>query len=651
MDSSNEELVNLPVTVNKTPGFLTVLPEQLLFYEGSSLQVIKDTVSLQVACSDIVTQLQNTPKPEQNFEDAKFLLKLQVKGSKRPVTIAFIDPTKKEIQRNALRDALVPIIALQKSQRSGTPLSEHEAATRIKVLAANSDLAKLHKSLVQKGVITEDEFWETRKSLLLSESLQASQVRGAGSELLQEVKPQPTETQDVKVVLTADKIKAIFLQNPSVERAYADLVPDQLSEVQFWKRYFTSRFFSTGKASGSDVVQSSTAIIKEGGGSSELFDKYIAEIEASMDSDSIANQNVNRKVHVLLNLASIETAENDRIVGTVRPDLTMRPGTNKRSLSVIRKCNKLCEMVLKNSVEKGSDRVASTEGGVTFGDPMFIDEFDDLKPHEQPEPLPLHIENAAAYFQSFNVDADTLSSVSSPNYIPVSNAISDSRGDLVELLKSACSSILFPSDCPPNFSQEFLKSYESFMEQSPWPQTGGGAHNLNHMALPPLLNKLALEREAVNQSLDNMLLPHEHSYTASGSEIGAVNEFVSGIPAAVLLQASQLVANANELLHHFWAAWNHMAQSSAVENSSLGSKAHRMIKVIQQTSVSLDEFERIVAEAADAASNIKAKVASLFSSTRVSVNYAVELFQSSKIAQHGMQKTFPIAVAANSPVD
>lgn len=97
--------------------------------------------------------------------------------------------------RNVCKDFVASAIALSGEsgrtvpEKSAVPiqdeqLSAAEMERRIKLLQEDSDLQKLHKQFVIGGILSEAEFWATRKSLLIYR--QHAEVVGA--ELQQEAK-------------------------------------------------------------------------------------------------------------------------------------------------------------------------------------------------------------------------------------------------------------------------------------------------------------------------------------------------------------------------------------------------------------------------------------------------------------------------------
>eukprot|EP01087_Luapelamoeba_hula_P024350 TRINITY_DN9235_c0_g2_i1.p1 TRINITY_DN9235_c0_g2~~TRINITY_DN9235_c0_g2_i1.p1 ORF type:complete len:816 (-),score=173.23 TRINITY_DN9235_c0_g2_i1:86-2533(-) len=136
-------------------------------------------------------------------------------------------------------------------------LSVEEAKQRAALLAGNLELNSLFEKLVGSGVVTEEEFWETRKHMLQSEAHAATQQRkGMPSELLADVRPVMETCNAVHYRLTPTIIHQIFLEYPAVKKAYDEWVPDKLTEQQFWTKYFQSQYFHRDRVKASQARES-----------------------------------------------------------------------------------------------------------------------------------------------------------------------------------------------------------------------------------------------------------------------------------------------------------------------------------------------------------------------------------------------------------
>ncbi|KAJ3679186.1 hypothetical protein LUZ60_017197 [Juncus effusus] len=164
--------------------------------------------------------------------------------------------------RNSVRDFVgrvlgkiqaVPVKSNEKPVEEKPPeqLSTTEMERRIKLLREDSELQKLHKQFVLGGVLTETEFWATRKSLLGEDSSRGiKQKAGFKSAMLADVKPfADGRTNKVTFSLTPEIIHQIFAEKPAVHRAFLSYVPSKISEKDFWTKYCKAEYLHKTKNS------------------------------------------------------------------------------------------------------------------------------------------------------------------------------------------------------------------------------------------------------------------------------------------------------------------------------------------------------------------------------------------------------------------
>ena len=115
------------------------------------------------------------------------------------------------------------------------------AVTRSSLLASNPTLRSQHKYLVEESkTITEDDFWNTHKSLLEEEYARISGITRAGtSSLLQS----HLQVLTGRITLGVEEMRQIFIMYPAVHKAYEEKVPLELSDEQFWRKYLESEYF------------------------------------------------------------------------------------------------------------------------------------------------------------------------------------------------------------------------------------------------------------------------------------------------------------------------------------------------------------------------------------------------------------------------
>ncbi|KMT02424.1 hypothetical protein BVRB_9g203780 isoform B [Beta vulgaris subsp. vulgaris] len=128
-------------------------------------------------------------------------------------------------------------------------ISAKEMERRIKLFQDDSELGKLHKQLVIGRILTEDEFWATRKKLLDGGNNRSSTQRvGFKSAMISDIKPLTDgRTNKVTFSLTPEIIHQIFAEKPAVHQAFLNYVPKKMSEKDFWTKYCRAEYLHSTK--------------------------------------------------------------------------------------------------------------------------------------------------------------------------------------------------------------------------------------------------------------------------------------------------------------------------------------------------------------------------------------------------------------------
>jgi len=228
-------------------------------------------------------------------------------------------------------------------------LSAEEIRLRGLLLAKNKDLLQLHRNLVMTGMVTEDEFWATRRHLLESQQMLLQQKRPptTSSILGLDIKPQSDIQGDLKFVLTPALIQSIFEQNPTIKRAYQEKVPSSVDEKTFWMQYFTSKFFKEG------LTSSAGAVSEKASPTGNILDEYY--MESQLDAEgSLALKPLDT---IPVSIDIMATTEDHYQVADVeaRPDEPRK--VERARTAAIKKLNKLSAGIVESS---GSMRIGST---------------------------------------------------------------------------------------------------------------------------------------------------------------------------------------------------------------------------------------------------------------------------------------------------
>ncbi|KAJ2766939.1 RNA polymerase II transcription factor B subunit 1, partial [Coemansia nantahalensis] len=265
------------------------------------------------------------------------------------------------------------------------PASVEEVKLRQEVLSKNGDLAKVHKSLVISGLISEDEFWSTRKHILETSAIQSQLRKGETSAWL-ELTRMSQETGNFKSTITPNIARRIFREYPQVKRAYIDNVPHKVGEKTFWKRFVASQFFNRGRTA--DAYK----------GRDSIFDKCSLEEDAALSDSREANY------AFLARLLDLTRTEEDSIETGNAPDFTMRPSIADNKLPLIRRFNNRSLLVLQ-PVLASKRRRAATHGAApvdrALADATVLEDLE-LAPSEKRVRLNIH--DRTRYFVSLAKD-------------------------------------------------------------------------------------------------------------------------------------------------------------------------------------------------------------------------------------------------------
>ena len=173
-------------------------------------------------------------------------------------------------------------------------------STSIDILSRDPVLQTQYNELVP-GILTHAEFWEQRGAILDEAQWRASkQKTGMTSEFTARVQnDEDARVQNITYKLNVERIQAIFLHYPEVKQAYADYVPDKMTEEQFWSQYFRSAWFyrDRGLSAGADR--------DIGAGVTDMFSAYETEATARLPGDD-GSRHLERRVNPLVDLTATE---------------------------------------------------------------------------------------------------------------------------------------------------------------------------------------------------------------------------------------------------------------------------------------------------------------------------------------------------------
>ena len=191
------------------------------------------------------------------------------------ITFHFVNPAGQDSQlkdRDEVKELLVNLLPKFKQKVN------KELEDRTRLLSQNPGLLQLYKDLVITQIMKPEEFWAQHAPGALNNKLSSkNQVNGSeaggsvngsvtkassstaaplrqevgvSGSFLADIKPKTDGANGLKYNLTLDIMDSIFKTYPAVKRKHVENVPHNMSEQEFWTKFFHSHYFYRDRVPG-----------------------------------------------------------------------------------------------------------------------------------------------------------------------------------------------------------------------------------------------------------------------------------------------------------------------------------------------------------------------------------------------------------------
>lgn len=280
--------------------------------------------------------------------DGKAKIQLQlVLHTGESTTFHFANESTAQKDREAAKELLQQLLPKFKKK------ANKELEEKNRMLQEDPVLFQLYKDLVVSQVITAEEFWANRLGGINntdSTVCNNKQDVGISGAFLADIRPQTDGCNGLRYNLTADIIESIFRTYPAVKQKYSENVPHNLTEKEFWTRFFQSHYFHR------DRINT---------GTQDIFSEC-----AKQDEKGLKSMVVQGVKNPLVDLLSLEDKSLDEGYGlcTPTPSTSNRTVKDSSNSAIIKRFNHHSAMVLAAGSRKGemladqASETSSTDG-------------------------------------------------------------------------------------------------------------------------------------------------------------------------------------------------------------------------------------------------------------------------------------------------
>uniref|UniRef100_A0A674N5B0 General transcription factor IIH subunit 1 n=1 Tax=Takifugu rubripes TaxID=31033 RepID=A0A674N5B0_TAKRU len=302
-------------------------------------------------------------------------------------------------ESSALKDRDTAKELLQQLLPKFKKKANKELEEKNRMLQEDPVLFQLYKDLVVSQVISADEFWANHLGDVKNNSVQCNNKQDVGisGAFLADIRPQTDGCNGLRYNLTVDIIESIFRTYPAVKQKYSENVPHNMTEKEFWTRFFQSHYFHRDRISA---------------GTQDIFSECAKQDEKGLKS--MVEQGVRNPLVDLLALEDKTLDEgygvNAALPAASTSNKTVRESSNA---AIIKRFNHHSAMVLAAGSQKRekltdqTSETSSTDGNSRDSD-LFqppvkkvklqeATEYEDLQRENKPKTIALNLKKSDRY--------------------------------------------------------------------------------------------------------------------------------------------------------------------------------------------------------------------------------------------------------------
>ncbi|KAH3764620.1 general transcription factor IIH component [Pelomyxa schiedti] len=264
------------------------------------------------------------------------------------------------------------------------------------LLQSDPELSALYNTLVVRTkTLTHEEFWESRSRMF---SRHEGKSKGLENAMLADIRPDIVASDacnKLRYRLSRQTVRNIFLEYPSVKKAYDEYVPNQYSEQEFWAGYFQcAAFHSTASAQ------------TDGFAGNQRMQKLQSIFEMCANNEERDPPVTQKKIKGLDPQADVSGEERADVNTTSTS--TLKLGPSQTSLGIIRKFNRHGALILGSvdlltPPEIRPKNFVASQTPTTLARPLpDVVRLNDLDDESGLPLLPLSIQDHRSYFENPN---------------------------------------------------------------------------------------------------------------------------------------------------------------------------------------------------------------------------------------------------------